>query len=47
MRKHFIQTDTLSDASDVAPWACTIVEVEGGFMAFESQADYEIFINQR
>ena len=26
-----------------APWACIAVEVEGGFLAFESDSDYEIW----
>lgn len=47
MKKKFIQANTFSDASDLAPWACEIVEVEGGFMAFESQADYETFVDQQ
>jgi len=29
-----------------APWACIAVEVEGGYLAFESGADYEIWHNR-
>lgn len=39
MRSLFIQVDTLADAQDAAPWAAQIVEVDGGFMAFESVVD--------
>lgn len=30
-----------------APWASIAVEVEGGYMAFESVTDYEIWENQK
>ena len=29
-----------------APWASVVVEVDGGYMAFESEADYETWKNQ-
>lgn len=47
MRQQLVQTDTIDRANDIAPWACEIVEVDDGFMAFESQADYETFVNQQ
>lgn len=30
-----------------APWASVAVEVEGGYMAFESVTDYETWNNQK
>lgn len=33
-------------SGQIAPWAAKIVEVEGGFMAFESMSDYETWANQ-
>ena len=30
-----------------APWASVAVEVEGGYMAFESVADYDVWDNQK
>jgi hypothetical protein len=31
--------ETTAQALDYAPWAAEIIEVEGGFMAFESSDD--------
>lgn len=39
MRQTFLQVETLAEAETAAPWAAEIVEVEGGFMAFESVTD--------
>lgn len=41
MRTLFIECDTREEAERAAPWAAVIVEVDGGFKAFESAADYE------
>lgn len=58
MRTLFIETEeienkqeelecTLEEALDaLAPWACKIIEVEGGYHAFESITDYNTWINQ-
>jgi hypothetical protein len=56
MRKEFIQKCvgtqytpkclSLSEALEIAPWASTIVEVNGGWMAFESVVDYNIWDSQ-
>jgi hypothetical protein len=40
MRKELIQVKTRTEAIKAAPWAATIVKVEGGYMAFESIAEY-------
>lgn len=41
MRTQFIQVETLEEAQAACPWAAEIVEVDGGFQAFESVTDYE------
>ena len=46
MRQQFIQCETREEAEEAAPWAAEIVEVEGGFMAFESITDYDTWNNQ-
>ncbi len=46
MRTQYIQCDTKDEASDACPWACEIVEVEGGYQCFESYGDYETWANQ-
>jgi hypothetical protein len=47
MRKQFIEMKTRKAAETVAPWACVIVKVNGGFHAFESRADYGIWRKQK
>jgi hypothetical protein len=47
MRSQFIQAESLEAAHDAAPWAAEIVEVEGGYMAFESLADYKTWAAQQ
>jgi hypothetical protein len=44
--EHETAADTIEGAWVVAPWAAEIVEVEGGFMAFESVADYDTWRRQ-
>jgi hypothetical protein len=41
MRTEFLEVETMQEAHALAPWAAKIVEVEGGYMAFESMTDYE------
>ena len=36
----FCDAETFDEAEGVAPWACKIVEVEDGWLAFESADDY-------
>ena len=48
MRKEFIPEHLVplySDIFDLCPWAAQVVEVEGGYMAFESLNDAELFEN--
>lgn len=46
METEFIQCETIEEAKELCPWAAEIVEVDGGFMAFESVDDYEAWSNQ-
>ena len=36
MRKEFIEVKTRKEAEELAPWACKILKVEGGYRAYES-----------
>lgn len=46
MRKQFIMVDTYEQALDEAPWAAVIIEVEGGWYAWESVQDYQTAMQQ-
>ena len=49
MRTIFILIDeapTFADAEKLAPWAAEIVEVDGGWKAFESIDDADTWSNQ-
>ena len=47
MRKEFLAVKTRKTAVKLAPWACKIVKVEGGYMAFESWDDLRTWRNQK
>lgn len=47
MRIEFIQAATVAQARKLAPWAAKVVKVDGGYMAFESIADYETWKRQK
>lgn len=47
MRQQFIECKSRAAANRRAPWACKIVKVCGGYMAFESISDYEIWRTQK
>jgi len=47
MRISFITCKDRRTALRRAPWACKIVKVEGGYMAFESITDYDTWMRQR
>jgi len=47
MRSQFIDAKSVEEAWEWAPWAAVIVNVEGGFMAFESEEDHEVWSNQK
>lgn len=46
MRTEFVESATKEDALERCPWAAVIIEVDGGWMAFESTADYEVWLRQ-
>jgi len=49
MRTEFItyqRAGTREEAGAIAPWAAVIVEVGGGWMAFESETDYTTWERQ-
>lgn len=48
MRQMFVATDNYNEneAYLYCPWASIIVEVEGGYHAFESWDEYEVWKNQ-
>ena len=46
MRKESVNVETREEAETLCPWACEIVEVEGGWMCFESATDYEMWMGQ-
>lgn len=46
MRKEFVACSSYSTAWRRCPWAAVIVKVEGGFLAFESVTDYQIWKGQ-
>lgn len=45
--KLLIAVDTRREAKALAPWACAIVKVDGGYMAFEFANDLKIWKQQR
>ncbi len=47
MRKEFIETTKRHEAVKSCPWAVKIVKVEGGYLAFESIADFETWRRQK
>lgn len=47
MRKEFVECRSRSTAGRRCPWAATIAKVEGGYMCFESVADYQTWKGQR
>jgi len=47
MRQEFVQVETKEEALNDCPWASECVEVDGGFICFESQDDYSTWIGQR
>lgn len=47
MRKEFIACKSRKTAYRRCPWAAKTVSVTGGYIAFESIADYLVFKGQR
>lgn len=47
MRQEMIECRTRRTAARRCPWAAKIVKVCGGYLAFESVADYETWRRQK
>lgn len=47
MRIEMIYTASRSAAKRSTPWAAKIAKVDGGYKAFESVSDYDMWRNQR
>jgi len=47
MKKELLTVKTRNQAIKAAPWAARIIKVDGGYLAFESVADYRIWLKQR
>jgi hypothetical protein len=47
MRTQFVQTASRAAAKSACPWASKIVKVDGGYMCFESVADYATWRKQQ
>ena len=47
MRQVLIEAKRADQARRRAPWAAKVVKVEGGYLAFESIADYETWRRQK
>ncbi len=46
MRQEFCEVETEEEASDICLWADIIIEVNGGYICFESARDAEIWESQ-
>jgi len=47
MKTKFCQVSSKTEAFIECPWAAEAVEVDGGFMCFESIDDYNTWANQQ
>ena len=47
MRTEFLAAVTRRTAVRRCPWACKIAKVDGGYLAFESLADYMVWLAQK
>jgi hypothetical protein len=47
MRIKLLELTSRNAAKNAAPWAAKIAKVCGGYMAFESVTDWEIWKNQK
>lgn len=45
--KAYLEVTTRKQATALAPWACKIVKVDGGYYAFERISDFERWNNQK
>ena len=47
MRMALIEASSWREAVRLAPWAAKFARVEGGYMAFESLGDYQVWRGQK
>ena len=48
MRKDFLRgAKSVKAARKAAPWACRVIKVDGGYMAFESNDDAYLWVSQK
>lgn len=47
MKTQFLEVKTRYIAKKSMPWACIIVQVNGGFLGFESAYDYQNWKKQK
>jgi hypothetical protein len=47
MKIESVQCNSKTEAESQMPWAAIVVEVDGGYMGFESIADYNTWLNQK
>ena len=47
MRRELIECKSRATAKKQAPWAAVIAKVDGGYMAWESVADYQTWCAQK
>lgn len=47
MRKEFSEVKSRYSARKLCPWSTVIAKVNGGFMCFESGADYLVWKSQK
>ncbi|MGH6625128.1 MAG: hypothetical protein ACRECD_01050 [Burkholderiaceae bacterium] len=47
MRKEFVECKTRATAVRRCPWAAVIIKVDGGYMAFESVNDADVWRRQK
>ena len=47
MRTEFVECKTYRTAYRLCPWASAVAKAEGGFWAFESVYDYQVWKNQK
>jgi hypothetical protein len=47
MRTQFVQANNRRTATIECPWAAEVVKVDGGYMAFESITDYQMWRSQQ
>lgn len=47
MRREFVEAKGVVSAQLACPWAEVVVKVDGGYLCFGSEGDYETWNNQK